>query len=191
MKEIILPLSIIINMVSYSSYIIAIFRGKAKPHRTTRFVLLTLSALATLSLLAQHNSVAVWLAGANLTFSSVLFLLSFKYGMGGWSKMDILCLVIAVVGIIIWQVTGSSTLALYAAILADFTGMVPTIIKSYYHPKTEVWYFFFLAGIGAALNLLATRVWTFQEYAFPLYITLINTGMVTLFFRHKLLKNLK
>ncbi len=185
MKEIFLALSVVSEIAAYLFYARAILKKEARPHRTTRFVLLILSNLTVLSLFAQSNSVAIWLAGVYALFSWLLFLLSFKYGMGGWSKTDILCLVIALFGIVTWKITNNPALALYSAIFADFTGMIPTLIKSYYHPKTEVWYFFFLAGFGAGLNLLAIHEWTLQQYAFPLYILLINIVMVSLLLRSK------
>ena len=63
--------------------------------------------------------------------------------MGGWSKSDLICFLIALIGIISWQITKNPTLALYYAVAADFTGFVPTLIKTYRLPKTEVWTFYF------------------------------------------------
>ena len=184
-QQLFLAASIILEILAYLFYIKAIFAGKAKPHRTTRIVLLILSTLATASLIAQGNLVAVWLAGVFAFFSLIIFLLSVRYGMGGWDKIDIISLVIALIGITIWKVTNNPSLALYSVVIADFTGMVPTLLKTYHQPRTEVWYFFFLAALGALLNLMAVQTWTLQQYAYPLYIFLINVVMVGLTMKHK------
>lgn len=163
-------------------------KGEAKPHRTTRFVILVITVVATISLFAQHDRVAIWLIGIASVFSMVIFLLSLKYGMGGWAKKDIFCLLIALGGIVLWQTTKDPALALYASIASDLTGMVPTLIKTFRLPHTEVWTVFFLDTLAAGLNLLAVNRWVVQEFSYPLYIVLINLVMVFLVLRPKLLR---
>ncbi len=180
MKEIFLGLSILFEIVAYALYLKAIFTGKAKPHRTTRLVILVIANVTALSLFAQQNYIVFWLASVAVVFSWIIFLLSFKYGMGGWEKTDIACLVIAIGGIVLWKATDDPFLALYAAILADFTGMIPTLLKTYHKPHTEVWYFFFLSGVSALCNIVALPFFTFQQYAYPMYILFINLLMVIL-----------
>jgi len=167
-------------LISPVIYAKAILKGEAKPHRTTRLVLLLITSLATASLFAQHNTVAIWLAGVSTLQAIVIFALSIKHGMGGWAKSDMICLVIALLGIGLWQTTKQPTLALYAAIAADFTGMVPAIIKTYKFPKTEIWSFFFLDTVAAIFSLMAIKNWRIEEFSYPLYLMLINLAMVLL-----------
>ncbi len=178
-------LSSLLAFISPLVYAKAILKGQAKPHRTTRFVLLIITSLATASLFAQHDTVAIWLAGVSALQAVLLFGLSIKHGMGGWGKTDILCLLIALAGIVIWQTTKEPSLALYASIAADFTGMVPAIIKTYKYPHTEIWTFFLLDVFAAIFSLLALRAWTVQEFSYPLYIMIINSIMVLLIIRPK------
>lgn len=178
-------LSSLLLFISPLIYAKAILKGQARPHRTTRFVLLLITSLATASLFAQHDTVAIWLAGVSSLQSILLFGLSIKYGMGGWAKTDVLCLVVAFTGIILWQTTKEPSLALYASISADFTGMIPAIIKTYKYPHTEIWSFFLLDVFAAILTMSALRSWKVQEYSYPLYIMIINSIMVLLIIRPK------
>jgi hypothetical protein len=100
--------------------------------------------------------------------------------MGGLAKSDIICFFIAISGIISWQLTKNPILALYFALAADFTGFIPTLIKTYHLPKTEVWLFYSLDVIAALFNLLATRQFIFNQFLYPLYIILVNLLMVIL-----------
>lgn len=188
MKDFILILSIIIEVSAYLVFIRAILKREARPHRTTRFVLLILANLAAFSLLAQGSYIPLWIAGIYAFFAWIIFILSFKYGMGGWSKADILCLIIAIIGIVLWRITEDPFLALCASIFADFIGMVPTLLKSYHKPETETWHFYFLAGLGALLNLFAIKTFVLQQYIFPLYIVLINIVTISLLLRKRLPK---
>ena len=180
MDKIFIIISSLLALISPVIYAKAILRGEAKPHRTTRLVLLLITSLATASLFAQHNTVAIWLAGVSTLQAIVIFALSIKHGMGGWAKSDMICLVIALLGIGLWQTTKQPTLALYAAIAADFTGMVPAMIKTYKFPKTEIWSFFLLDTFAAIFSLMAIKTWTVEEFSFPLYLVLINFAMVLL-----------
>lgn len=185
MSTIFIVISSSLALISPLIYSRAILKGEAKPHRTTRFVLLLITSLTTAALFAQGNRVAIWLAGVSSLQSIVIFFLSIKHGMGGWSRMDILCLIVALTGIILWQVTKNPVIALYFAIGADFTGMVPALIKTYYHPETEVWTFYTLDVFAALFSILALSRWSPEEYSYPIYIMLINVVMTALIVRPK------
>ncbi len=187
MKDILTAVSVILASISTLVYIIAILKGEAKPHRTTRLVFLVITTLTTLALFAQGNRVAIWLAGISMVQSVIIFLLSLKYGMGGWSKTDLLCLLLAMIGIGVWQWTKDPVLALYFAIGADFAGVIPTLIKTYHLPETEVWTFYFLDVCAGIFNFLASEKFVFNEFLYPFYIILINLLVVFLIKRKKLL----
>lgn len=183
MQSVFIAISTILALISPITYARAILRGEAKPHRTTRFTILLTTVIGTASLLAQHNTVAVWLAGVSALQAIFIFALSIKHGMGGWSKSDITCMVISIFGIILWKTTDNPLLALYASIIADFTGMIPALIKTYRFPETEVWYFYAMDTLAGAFSMAALSVWTLQEYSYPVYILLINAAMVVLSLR--------
>ena len=183
LSPVLILLSSVVALISPVIYITAILKGQARPHRTTRVILLLTAVLSTAALLAQHDRVAIWLAGIATIQSVVILGLSLKYGMGGWSPTDIWCLLVALAGIVVWQTTQNPILALYASIAADFIGVIPTIIKTFHWPKTEIVTFYFLDTIAATLSLLAIRTWSIPSMSYPLYILLVNLGMVLLILR--------
>lgn len=187
MQNVLITASVLLASLSSFVYFIAILKGQAKPHRTTRLVFLVISTVTTFSLFVQGNQVAVWLAGISMLQSLIIFSLSIKYGMGGWSKLDIFCLFTALVGIIAWQLTQNPIIALYFAIGADFIGIVPTLMKTFHYPKTEVWTFYFLDVCAGICNLLATEKLVFDQYLYPFYIIVINLIMVLLVVRPNML----
>lgn len=103
--------------------------------------------------------------------------------MGGWGKTDLLCLAIALVGIIAWQITDNPILGLYFSILADFTGMIPALIKTFRFPETEIALFFALDCVAWVLTLLAVEHLSIVSAAYPVYIFGINALMVALVLR--------
>lgn len=188
MKSTFIIISSVLALISPIVYTKAILQGDARPHRTTRLVLLIITTLTTASLFAQGNHVAIWLAGVSALQSLIIFIVSLKHGMGGWSKVDISCLLIALLGISLWQITKNPVIALYFAIGADITGMIPAIIKTYRQPETEIWTFFILDTFAGGFSLLALTNWTIQEFSYPFYIMIINFFMVLLILKPKILK---
>lgn len=190
-QSILIAASSILALTSPIIYARSILKGEAKPHRTTRLVLLLITALSTASLIAQQDTVAVWLAGVSTLQAIIIFALSIKHGMGGWARTDILCLVIALAGIIAWQTTNNPAFGLYASILADFTGMVPTLIKAYRLPHTETVWFFGFDTVAGILTLFAVSALTTQQIAYPIYIAIVNAVMVLLIVRPYITKKLR
>jgi hypothetical protein len=184
-----LLLSILLPLLSPIPYILSILRGEAKPHRTTRLVILATTVLTTLSLIIQHDNTAIWLSLVSTIQAIIIFTLSIKYGMGGWSRRDITCLAIAGIGILAWQTTHNPAMAVYFSVLADFIGMLPTIIKTYHYPHTELWYFFAIDTLAGICNLLAMKQYTIQAVIFPLYIVCINGAIAILALRNRNVKN--
>ncbi len=164
-------------------YTVSILRGRSKPHRTTRLVLFLISTLGTLSFFLVKDYANFWLFISYALGNLILFLLSIKYGMGGWSKSDIVCLLIALVGIIVWQISGNPLTALYASVIADFTGMIPALRKTYAHPETEIWPFYFCDILATLLIIVAHKHITFNELLYPLYLLVINATMIIFIIR--------
>ena len=79
MANLFILISIILALISPLIYAKAILRGEAKPHRTTRLVLLIITTLSTASLYFSDDRVAVYLAGVSMIQSIIVFILSLKY----------------------------------------------------------------------------------------------------------------
>ena len=116
----------------------------------------------------------------------LLFLMSLKYGMGGVTTVDKYSLVIAIAGLIGWQVTGDPLIALLFAIFADFVGFVPALIKTYKEPNTEGPWFYYLESTSVLLNIVMIGAWSI-DLLFPVHILLTNVFMLGLIFREKVM----
>lgn len=161
-------------------YIRAILKGEAQPHRTTRLVLMIITVITATALYFQGDRVALWLAVASALQASVIFGMSVKYGVGGRDALDVACLIIAVVGVVLWRITDQPLLALYFAIMADFVGGVPMFIKTWKRPDSEVWSYYAFDVVGATLIILATAAKTFENLLYPVYILLVNALVIAL-----------
>jgi hypothetical protein len=147
-----------------------------------------ITVLGAAALFAQNDRVVVWFLGICAVQCVVVFIMSLKWGMGGWAKTDILCLVIALLGIALWKLTSNPALALYAAVTADIAGMVPALIKMYHLPHTE-YYLSYAVDFGAIIfTLLAIQNGGFNEYLYPTYLIILSCLELFLIFRKQITK---
>lgn len=184
MSEVFIIISSFLAAIAPLLYVYDILKKGARPHRTTRFVVLIITAIVVASLYTQNSSV-VWLALISFISCLIIFTLSIKYGAGGWAKLDILCLIIALVGLVIWKITDNAELALYASIFADFTGYYPTLVKTFKYPKTESLGFFGINLLACTFSILALKNFSFQNVVYPLYLVIINLVMIVFMVRGK------
>lgn len=150
--------------------------------------MLVITTLGFFSSLAQGNTSVVWFLGVCTFHSLIMFLMGIKYGIGGWAKEDILALIIAIIGIVIWQVTDDPVLGLYAAITADLIGMIPALIKTYKLPNTEYYLTYILDLAAILLTGLAVQNGGFNEYLYPAYLFAVNAVMLIFILRPKFSK---
>jgi len=172
-QSILIILGTLLPLISSFVYVRSILRGRSKPQRMTRLLMVVISGLALAALLADGYSPGVWLAGASFAQAILVWALSFRYGMGGKDRLDITCLVLCVCGAVLWYSTGESLVGLWAAIATDFIAVLPSLAKTIRLPHTESWPFYALDTVASACIMLATPL-LFREQAYPAYLLLIN-----------------
>lgn len=180
-------LSGILASISHIPYIIDIFKGTTKPERATWLIWSVLGVTAFFSQLSKGATNSLWLNGLDTGGAILTFILSIKFGMGGLAKRDIITLIFAFLGIVMWYFTKEPMAALIIVVLVDFAGSILTVTKAYEAPKTETlstWIILFFSGMFAAISVGELN---FSLLLYPIYIGLINgaTGIAILLGRKK------
>ena len=157
-------------------YIRDIRLGKTKPHRTSWFIWVILSLIALFTQLAKGGTFSLLLPAGDALAALIIFLFSIKRGVGGFATKDILALIGAIIGLILWYFTGNPVLALVIIMAVDFLGAILTILKAYKHPETETLVTWSLAGFAGLLAVLSVGKMNSVLLAYPLYICLINSA---------------
>jgi hypothetical protein len=145
----------VLAIIQVIPYLISIFRGHTKPERMTYFIWFVVDTLSIASYIAVGARTTIWVGLVYVMTGLTIFLLSLRYGMGGFSKLDICCLALALAGAAIWLRTDSALLALCCSTLAAKIGYLPTIKKAYFYPETENTLSWALTAITSTLNIFA------------------------------------
>jgi hypothetical protein len=145
----------IIAFLSILPYVISILRGHTKPSRSAYAIWVVVEVVTASSYIASGAITTYW-TSVVFAFSAILiFFLSIKFGMGGYNRLDLICLAIAAVAIYLWLTTQNPVVALYTSILASKISYLPIIKKSYYQPETENKLSWAMVAFASTLNLFA------------------------------------
>jgi|SRR5215467_5475977 len=163
-------------------YLLATLRGTVKPNRVS-FFLWSLAPL--IAFVAEMNegvgvqSLMTFMVGF---LPLTIFLASFVKKQAAWElhAFDFVCGGLSVLGLLFWYITKSGDIAIVCSILADGLAAVPTVVKAFNHPETEIGWTYFMSTISAAITLLTIKVWDVAHAGFPLYILLITLVISTL-----------
>ena len=177
MRTAILLVASLLPLIGSVTYIRSIFKGKTVPQRMTRLLMLVISALAFISLWADGDTSGIWLALASLVQAAIIWLLSFRYGMGGRDRLDILCFILCFAGIGLWWVSGDALIGLLAFIVADFVAVIPSLVKTVRLPHTELALFYLLDVVASGLIVLVGP-YSWQALLYPTYLLAINLAFV-------------
>jgi hypothetical protein len=166
----------LIGAVGSFAYLIDTVKGKVKPNRVS-FLLWSIAPL--IAFFAQIKQ-GVGLE-ALMTFSTgflplTVLIASFVNKQAEWklTRFDLLCGVLSLVGLVLWLVTKVGNVAIFFSIVADGLAAVPTIVKSYRYPDTELAWPWLATVIGVVLTLLTLPALTFANSGFIIYILVVN-----------------
>lgn len=167
----------ILAVVQAIPYIIGILRGKTKPARASYAIWSVVQTISAMSYIASGATDTKWVPIVLTVSAIVIFVLSFKYGMGGLSKLDISCLGIAAVAIILWVTTNNPTLAVYASLVASTIAFIPIVKKSYLQPATENTLSWTLYATSVLFNIAALTTLE-PVIALPPIVSLLFSGTI-------------
>lgn len=145
----------VLALIQIIPYVISIFRGNTKPQRATFAIWSVVNIVTATSYIAAGATTTKWMSIVFVFTAILIFLLSFKYGMGGYGALDISCMAIAGLAIALWVVTDNPVVALYANLAALSLGYIPTLKKVYRLPRTENMLAWLLTGAASILNVMA------------------------------------
>lgn len=179
--------TLLLSLLSPISYTRSMLAGRAKPHKVTRLIVWLVSVAGLLGVMHSPNTAGIIFACIFFARASYLLVMSLIYGTGGASRLDKSCLVIGIIALIAYVVTGNGLLAISFGILADLTGYIPTFVKTWHHPKSEDPLFFGIESIASLLAIFA--IWELRpDILFPIYFFVCGSVVVFLIYRKQLVR---
>ncbi len=157
-------------------YVIETVKGRIKPNRVS-FLLWSIAPLiAFFAQIKQGVGLEALMTFITGFWPLAIFVASFVNKKSEWklTKFDLLCGILSIVGLFLWMITKVGNIAIFFSIVADAMAAIPTVVKVYKHPQTEVAWPWLTPAIGVALTLLTLKEFTFANSGFIIYIISIN-----------------
>jgi hypothetical protein len=175
-------LGTLIGAAGSLAYLIDTVKGRVKPNRIS----FLLWSIAPFIAFAAQVKQGVGLESL-MTFSTgflplTTFIASFVNKNAEWrvTRFDLLCGVLSIAGLILWLITRVGNVAIFFSMVADGLAAVPTLVKAYQYPDTELAWPWLATVFGVVLTLLTLREWTFANSGFIIYILVVNTLIFSL-----------
>jgi hypothetical protein len=159
------------------AYLVNTVKGRVKPNKVTFLLWSVVPFIAFFAQIKQGVGLE-----ALMTFSAgflplTVFIASFTNKQAAWkiTRFDLLCGGLSLVGLVLWMITKVGNVAIFFSIVADGLAAIPTIVKAYKFPDTEIAWPWIATVIGVILTLLTIPEFTFANSGFILYILVVNT----------------
>lgn len=171
----------IITAAAVIPYVRDMLHGTTRPNLVTWGLWLLIQAIF---ISAQFSSGASWSVVLPLmemlTVGIVFFLGLFGYGYKKYGRLDIVCLLIAIAAIVLWQITDEPMVALILSVLADFVAVIPTFKKSYLDPKSETPLAYLMVVVASVFAGASTTIFDVANLIWPIYIGALNGTVLIL-----------
>jgi hypothetical protein len=168
-------LSATLALVIYAPYALDIAKGRVRPSRSSRAMLTIVLAIALLQQMVIGGGWVLAVTVGELVGSIAILGLSWRHGIGGLARTDLVCYGLFVVSLAVWLLADNVLWALHLSILADFIAFAPTLIKSWYLPKSETPLFYVGGVVSTLLSIGAAGSLSYAILVFPAYLALVNT----------------
>jgi hypothetical protein len=179
--------SIVVSIVGSLPYVWQVVHGRVRPERITWLIWTIIMTLALLGYQAAGAGDSIWFIVGDLIVTTTIFLLSLWHGAGGYGRLDMACLGIAIFGLIIWQTSSLPVFVIFGVLLADVMALIPTVVKTLRDPLSESASTFLAGTIAALMGVVAVGEWNLMLLFYPFYLFLANfvLAMVILVGQHE------
>lgn len=172
-----------ISLAGFVPYLVDTLRGRTRPNRATWWIWTLVGGGLFLSYRTAGGGESLWVPLSFVVGPLVTAVVSLRYGEGGWSRLDRLCLGGALASLCLWGLWGSAVAALWLNIVIDAFGAVPTIVKAWRDPDSEHLLAWLLFLCGNGLNLLALPHLLPAVAAYPVYLFALAASVVACILR--------
>ena len=170
----------ILQMFAIAPYLRDVLAGTTRPHRGTWTIWTVLSLTVLASQWADGGSWSLIVVAAQALCCALTLALSLGRGVGGTTRIELLLLGVAALGVAAWWQADDPTLATCAVIAADLVGVALMLPKTFRDPDSETASTFVIGVCAAFLGLLATGLDRPSLMLYPIFLVVADSALVGL-----------
>jgi hypothetical protein len=179
-------LSSILTLAAGLPYLRDLIRGKTKPRVVTWLVWSIVTGLAATASLSDHQYASAVLTASETVETLVIAVFAYVRARNrAIETLDVVCLVGAGIGLVVWQFFHAPAAAVVASVIIDLIGSLPTIKHMWQKPQEETWLTFALSTLAGLSALLAATDLRITEIASPIAIMVVNGVFAVIIVRRR------
>ncbi len=155
-------------------YLVDTIQGKTKPRLVTWVIWIMTNGIASLAAFYSSQYPTALLLATVVILMSLIVGIGWKKGDKSFSRLDTVCFVGSIVGIIVWKLLDSADVAIMVLVLTEIIGGVPTLMHAWKKPNEETFVTYFVTFLGSLCILLTVGSWTITGFVYPLHLVLFN-----------------
>ena len=179
-RTILVVISSLITIGATVPYLIDIVHGQSKPNIVSWMTWTLLTGIGTAIAVTQHQYATAALIGSAGAATGLVVVLGLRYGIAKYSLFDGICQAAALLGLLLWYVFNSATIATIAVVLIDFIAAIPTYRHSWMEPGEETQSTYVFESIASVLTLFALSSYSVVSILYPAYLLFSNTLIIIL-----------
>lgn len=159
-------------------YIRDVLAGSTRPHRATWLIWCLLSLIALASQRADGASWSLVLVAVQSVEAALIAGLSVRRGVGGGSRIELLLLGVAALGVVGWAAAGNPLIATACVVFADLIAVVLMIPKTVRDPMSETLSAYLVGLVGVVLSALSVGRFAPALLLYPAYLLVADSAVV-------------
>lgn len=164
---------------AFLPYLKSMVSGQTRPLRSTWLIWAVLSALSATANWAEGASISMLFVGVQAGFTTLIFVMSLRYGMGGFlKKADLYILLVAAIGLSLWWFSSSPIWTLGLSLSISALGGAATLSKTYKAPETESTVCWALSAVAAGFGMVSVGRFDAILLAYPTYLLVLYAGIL-------------
>ncbi len=185
MKETIAIIAALVAVAGNVPYLLDVIKKRVQPHPYTWLVWTIVSAVTFFGQVAKGAGWGAVPTGAAEIFTVIIFFFSLRYGFKNIIKTDTYFLIAALLGLIPWILTKDPTISVIIVVSIDLIAFVPTLRKTWKHPKTETPILYSMNVLRHALTLFSLQAYNIATMLHSIAMIITNSMMTSFIIARK------
>lgn len=174
-------LSIAVTFAAYGPYVVAIHRGRTRPHVFSWLIWMLSTSVVFLAQLSAAGGAGAWPTGVSAVITLYVTWLAWqRQGDLSITRSDRAFLVAALASLPVWYFTANPLWSVVILSTVDVLGFGPTLRKAWWRPYEESMLFFSLFTVRSALAIVALESRNLTTLLFPVVVLLTCAALCLL-----------
>jgi len=155
-------------------YILDTIKGKTHPNIVTWVTYTLINAINALAAIQAGATSTALFSTFGVVALGCITVTAIKHGVRKYTRFDMVCQALALVGIIVWRATGAPAAAVSIVLIVFVLASLPTWRHAWIAPQAETWEGFVIGAVGSVITVASLSSASFVALGYPVAVIINN-----------------